>query len=258
MRSTNKNSRSGFTLIEILVVLGIVIAIAGSLGVPMYQRAATQRSIASLTKAIQAAKSAVGMYSAASDGQPVPYSTTTVGVLPLSGATFSALPAATLNKVCDLQTVLLTTKCLESPIAISMGTSVVPNLATAPQWNTSTQTWFTAADAAPTSYYVESATTIPTSSRLACSQAGQFIPIYTVNAAMNFKLDGSNNFPTGSRIIYWIIPRVDANTAYELAKQCYKGGTVAAAGSAQSFGPIMYQAADAAGLTTVYAYVTHY
>jgi prepilin-type N-terminal cleavage/methylation domain-containing protein len=257
MPSHKRNSQSGFTLIEILVVLGIIIAIAGSLGVPMYQRANTQTRITSTVKAIQTAKAAVSLYNSTNDGLQVPFSLTTTILPPRNGSNLRTQTAIFLSKVIDLQTVLLSAKCLEAPVGISLGSAQMPTLTTPVLWDTASLAYYTAGDVTPTTFYAGSATNTPDYTRLASGLTvfgGANLATYY---ALNFTLDGVTQFPDSTHIVYWIIPRVDSNTAFELAKQVYKG-TVAAVGSAQLVGPIMYPAADASGMTTVYAFVSSY
>jgi prepilin-type N-terminal cleavage/methylation domain-containing protein len=241
--------RGGFTLIEILVVLGIIIAIAGSLGVPMYQRAEQQKLIAGATRAIANAKSALAMFTQQSDYTGTIPITEGTGI-PLTG-TMAGATNTVISNATTLQVALLTAKCLEAPIAPTLGSSSTPTGATtAPVlWNQATGTFSTTGDVTPTQDY--SAT-----GRLECKLA---TPATAPSAAAggNFRLDATNNVSSNTHVVYWVFTNVPSEVAREFARAVYKG-TVSASGALQDVGPVVYPAADAQGNTTVYAYVGAY
>ena len=248
--------RGAYTLVEMLIVLAIILSIAGFLGVPMYQRAQVNSQIASATRAIQAAKSAVALYATQSDGLPLPISYSQDMTIPVTGTLGGVNP----QNYIDLQSVLVAARCLEAPISVTLGETGSPNLTIPVRFNSSTQSFYTTSDAAPTSLYADSTTGIPTYPRLLCvgvSNAGGATINGSGSRVVTFSLDGSTTIAPGTRIIVWQFARVNANTAYELARRLYNG-TVAAVGTAQTVGPVMYPAAGADGTVPVYVYVTHY
>lgn len=254
------HSRKGFSLIEMLIVLTIGIAIAGFLGVPAYQRASLQNQIAATGRAIQSAKSAVALYSTQSEGRPLPINYTQGSApIPIAG-TMGGIAAADLHHVIDIQAVLLATRCLEAPITISLGEKRSPSLTVPVQWNPVTQTFFTAGDAAPTTYYRPQGGDVPSYARLMCitsSSDGTSTLSPSGIRLISFALDGVNALPSGTRIVCWEFAKVSPNVAYELARSLYKG-QVAAVGSQQIVGPVMYPAPTSDGTVPVYVYVTHY
>lgn len=248
--------RSGFSLIEMLIVLTIGITIAGFLGVPAYQRASLQNQIAATARAVQSIKSAVALYNTMSDGRPLPITYTQgTATIPTTGT----LGGANANLVIDLQTVLLNARCLDAPVSVPLGTKASPDLTTPVQWDPVTQTFFTAGDAAPTTTYrgSDSLTSYARLVGLSAATDGTSTLSPAGTRLWSFALDGVNALPSGTRIICWEFGRVSPNTAYELAKALYKG-TVSPAGTGQFVGPVIYPNVTADGTVPVFVYVSHY
>ena len=118
----------GFTLIETLIVLAIILSIAGFLGVPMYQRAQQNSQIASAARAIASAKSALAMYTNLADFNGLVPITEGTGI-PLTG-TMAGATNTVIGNATTLQTALLTARCLEAPIAANFGANTPPTGAT--------------------------------------------------------------------------------------------------------------------------------
>ena len=243
-----------YTLVETLIVLAIILTIAGFLGVPMYQRAQVQSQVTNASNAIAAVKSALTLYTQQSDGQAFPINFGQSGNPPVTGT----LGGANSFNVIDLQTVLLSAKCLEAPVSVALGETRTPDLTTPVQWNSTTQSFFTTGDAAPTAVYRDPTTGIALYPRVICIMAfgnGAVTMNPSGTRLYNVTADGVTYPPDGTRLVFWVFAKVPANTAYELAKQLNKGLTIAPSGSAQTIGRIMYPGAAADGTTFVYAHV---
>lgn len=245
--SVRSNRRRGFSLIELLIVLAIVITVLTTLGVPAYQRAQQQGQIASALRMISSAKSTLALYTASADWNGQVPITEGTGI-PLTG-TMGGATNTVIGDATTLQTALLSARTLDAPLSASLGSSTPPTGATTTPvlFNMTTQTFSTTGDAAPTQSFA--ATT-----RLECRMSA---PATAPSVALgaNFRLDGTNNVPANTRLVYCVFPNVTASAAYEFARSTYKG-IVAAQGAAQDAGPVVYAAADANGNTTVYAYVS--
>lgn len=254
---TARRRQRAFSLIELLIVLAIIITVLVTLGLPAYQRASLRGQIASVTGSIQSAKTAVALYNAHSEGRPLPMTYTQgPATVPATGT----WGGANRNLVVDLQTVLLNTRCLDAPITTALGVKSNPDLTVPVQWDPTTQTFLTAGDAAPTTFYRDTVTGLTAYARLVCviSAASGFATLSPSGTRLiSFSLDGVTALPEGTRIICWEYARVSPNTAHEVAKSLYKG-TVAAVGDGQFVGPVMYPATTADGTVPVFVYVTHY
>jgi len=236
----------GFTLVELLIVIGIIVTVFGSLGVSAFKYAKQRGDIASVVKAMDTDKSALAIFT------NLPKSN---GLIPLTKG--SSLPltgtlggtSGTIQNALHLEIALIGSGALEGGSIVSLGTNSSPGGTTATPilWNQAMQTFSTTSDAAPTYDYSNSTT-------LECVISSPGTSPSTANGAM-FKLDGVTEIPANSRIVYRRIPNCTANAAYALASALYKGA-VPDVGSACAVGPVVYAAPSAAGTTTAYVYIT--
>jgi prepilin-type N-terminal cleavage/methylation domain-containing protein len=239
----------GFTLLEILIVIAIVISVFGGLGVAGFKYAKQRGDIASVVRAMNTDKSALAIFTnQANSNGLIPLTKGTTATLPLTG-TMAGSTAAVIGNAVNLEIALLGSGALEGASLITLGSNVAPGgTTTAPVlWNQTTQTFYTTGDVAPTYDYSATATLDCVISAPATAPSAA--------AGANFRLDGTTNLPANTRVVYRKIPNVTASAAYALAQALYKG-TLPAQGSACDVGPIAYGAADASGKTTLYIFIT--
>lgn len=243
-------STRGFTMLEILAVVAIIAAVIGA--IVYNQRGGLKRGqIGSIPAVVQSLSTACGDYlqKPGSAGLMPITETTTASLIPVTGATFSAATVTALSNGCRLDTVLLTEGVLTQPINVKIGSQTLPTNSGAADvlWDTTLQKFKMNPDAAPTRDY--SGVT-----RLECSISTTTAPS-TANGS-NFRLDGTNDLPANTRVVFLVIPNVAAQDAYDLAVSMSNGATVATAGSLNNAGKVAYAAA-VNGLTTVYVYINH-
>jgi type II secretory pathway pseudopilin PulG len=243
------SNNRGFTLLEILIVISIIISVFGGLGVAGFKFAKTRGDIASVVRAVNTDKSALATFATqASNNGLIPLTKGPLTSIPLTG-TMAAAAASAVNNAVHLEIALLGSGALEGASIITMGSNVPPAGAASNPilWNQTTQTFFTTGDVAPNFDFT------PTSTLDSVISAPATAPSAAVGA--NFRLDGTTNIPASTRVVYRKIPNVPAATAHALAQSFYKG-VLPAAGAACDVGPVAYAAADATGKMTVYVYIT--
>lgn len=242
-----RRKNRGAALLEILIYLLIFIGVIGVIGIPMYQKAKLQGDIASAAGAIRSAEQAVGLLMAQPGFNGSIPITEGTGI-PITG-TMAAATNTTIGNATTLEIALLGAKVLKAPISMTLGADTVTTGTVPVLWNTSTQTFYTTGDAAP-NYNFSAARTLEcklsTPATAPSSAAGG-----------NFRIDGTNNLDANVHVVYWRVPKVSGEAAYQLARSMYKG-VVAAQGAAQDAGPITYGAVDSLGETVVFMYVLHY
>lgn len=93
-----------------------------------------------------------------------------------------------------------------------------------------------------------------TQSRVICLTATNANP----GTGANYRLNGSTNLPTGSRVVSAVIPGVTATDARELSARLDGDAlSQATATTPDLAGKVVYAAPNAAGTTTVYVYIAH-
>lgn len=235
---------SAFTLVEIMIVV-VIIGILLTLGFNAYSDSLRRGRITSVVGAVASAKTATFAYLTKPGS---------LGVIPLTEGTIpstqfsgTGTTSANVAAAASLDQVFLAEGLFSTPFAVKMGpqTSTVSGVAVT--WSTSTGT-FTAASA-------------PTADKSSFTRLEAQLSTATspsAAAGSNFMLDGVTNLPTNTRVAAVIIPNVPAEDAYQLSLSV-DGAALTPANNtlADATGNISYPA-PTSGVTTVYAYVTHY
>lgn len=244
---TSRSSR-GFTLVEILAVVAIIMALAGVLLLAV--RSSLQKGRVS-----NAMGTAQALTSAIADYLQKPGS---VGVVPLTEGQ-GTIPGGASAAAATLDIVLLAEGVLEKPLSIRMGQTPTAARDAAP-WNVATQA-FTNTGSDQSAF-----------ARLECALGNannfELSTDWTTNPSLPrlFRLDGVTPIPSSSRVIYLVIPNVTVSDAYALALSV-NGVSVMqnagvtdeddAAANGCALGMVTFPPADAStGLTTVYYFVT--
>jgi hypothetical protein len=213
---------------------------------PSFTRDSLRRGrITSVTGAVAASKTATFAYLTKPGS---------LGVIPLTEGTIpstqfsgTGTTSANVGAAASLDQVYLAEGLFSSPLTVKMGPQSTTVSGTAVTWSTSTGTF--TATAAPTA---DKSTIARLESQLSTST------LPSTAAGSNFMLDGTNNLPTNVRVAALIIPNVPAEDAYQLSLTVDGAAlTPASNGVGDTTGNISY-AAPSNGVTTVYAYVTHY
>jgi prepilin-type N-terminal cleavage/methylation domain-containing protein len=221
MRSQLKNRRqSGFSLVEMIGVLAIIAILAVIIVPKVFSTIASSR----ITNAVGSANS---MKASVSEF------VTRYGTVPISGA-----GAARFD---DL---LVTTGILEQRFLTKLGTQPGSTLPAAAVWSRNATTGAWAATGG---------TSHATQSRLISMTSTAAAP----GAGTNYQLDGTNNLPTGSRVVSVVIPGLTAAEARELSVRIDGDvGSQINTGTADTAGKVVYTA-PATGTYTAYIYLAH-
>jgi prepilin-type N-terminal cleavage/methylation domain-containing protein len=250
MHFRKQSQQRGFTLVEILVVLGIIIVIGSAIGVPLFLTAVRKSQVAGLMRVIATTKTAIQLYKLSnSSALPVLIDPLDAATPPVTGT----LGGSDLPSVLELQTVLLTAKCLEAPIMPPVGSKQELDASVPLLWDTTAGRFFTQGDQAPSINYTSNNGYPRLLSSYALGGAG----FGGVRSATNFSLDHFNPFPDGTRLVYWYFPGLSVHAAYEIALALDKGPVpVSASGTPQLTGPVIYDQPEQDGTVGIYVYVT--
>lgn len=239
-------NNSGFTLAEILVVLLIIIVVATG-AVIGFQRAIRASNITSVATAVNTAHTAITLYKRGPGTRSLP---DTVDATPASQITGTLGGVTPIQPYLDLQTVLISARCLKSAITVSLGDQGTPSGTVPVLWDQTALAWYTPHDNAPTRSYLDSSGNL-IRARLLSATVTATAPS-TANGT-NFRLQSGTDLTPGNTVYFWAIPGVTPDERQDLVKTLYAGGVAAASGAAQDDGPVAFPAAT--GKTTVYVYV---
>jgi prepilin-type N-terminal cleavage/methylation domain-containing protein len=236
------STRRAFTLVEILVVvviIGVVLALAVSAYLPHLRRAHALKNLDN----VRTIAASVDLYYAS----PVIGSSLPV-TFPSSAVTYSG-STSTYTAFASLDLVLLATGFLAQPLhwqhpAADWRPAGLPlryDTVTRSFVDTGTYDSSLASQAAPCRVLSRVSTTVSPSSA----------------AGGNFRLNGTDDLPANSVVVYAVLPNTPQLDAFALAEQLLPRDQLPAIGAACDYGKIAYAAADSSGLTSVYLYVTH-
>ena len=240
MKTRKIQSTAGFTLLEILGVLAIigVLAAIAVVGVNKGRKAGSVTNAIGTVSHVQSAlqgflqkPGGLGSIPLTNAGAAASFN--------LSGTNLQAASAATISKACTLDTVLLTERYLESPVALGLGSANNAPSGTQAHpllWSTTGNYFYCNPDAAPDFDY----TLVP---HLMCQLSTTNVP----------GTDGTNFY-----LDCLMIPGVLGSDAALLSNQ-YDNKSTSTATAAVTAGRVTYAAPSVTtGLTTVYIYVANY
>ena len=253
MKTRKIQSTAGFTLLEILGVLAIigVLAAIAVVGVNKGRKAGSVTNAIGTVSHVQSALQ--GFLQKPGGLGYIPLTNAAAAAsFNLSGTNLQAASAATISKACTLDTVLLTERYLESPVALGLGSANNAPSGTQAHpllWSTTGNYFYCNPDAAPDFDY----TLVP---HLMCQLSTTNVP---GTDGTNFYLDASlTALPTNSRVVCLMIPGVLGSDAALLSTQ-YDNKSTSTATAAVTAGRVTYAAPSVTtGLTTVYIYVANY
>ncbi len=253
MKKNQLHSTAGFTLLEILGVLAIigVLASIAVVGVNKGRKAGSMTNAIGTVSHIQSALQ--GFLQKPGGLGYIPLTTAgSAAAFNLSGTNLLAASAATISKACTLDTVLLTERYLESPVALGLGSANNAPAGTQAHpllWSPTNNNFYCNPDSAPDFDY----TLVP---HLICQLSTTNIP---GTDGTNFYLDASlTPIATNSRVVCLMIPGVLGSDAALLSNQ-YDNKSTSTATAAVTTGRVTYAVPNATtGLTTVYIYVANY
>lgn len=238
--------QSGFTLLEILIVSGIIAVIAG-IAIAGLSKGSESSKAGLVAGSIAQAKTAVAQF-ATDHGGLVPLTeSATASALPTSGATFGAASATVLSKALILDTVLLTERTAERAIQIPAGPNPLPVNSSAADvlWDATLQKFRMNPDAAPTRDY-------SLCNRLECQMATATNPELALGS--NFFLDGSTGIPLGRRVVCAVIPGCPASLALKISQKIDLDRFSTNETTLDRQGAVVYNT-PANGVTDVYIYL---
>jgi prepilin-type N-terminal cleavage/methylation domain-containing protein len=253
MKNRKIQSTEGFTLLEILGVLAIigVLAAIAVVGVSKGRKAG---SITNAIGTVAHAQSALEGFLQKPGGPGcIPLTNAAnAAAFSLNGTSLQAASAATISKACTLDTVLLTERYLESPVALGLGSENNAPAGTQAHpllWSPTGNYFYCNPDAAPDFDY----TLVP---HLMCQLSTTNVP---GTDGTDFYLDASlTPLAANSRVVCLMIPGVLGSDAALLSNQ-YDNKSTSTSTAAVTTGRVTYAAPNATtGLTTVYMYVANF
>jgi len=253
MNNRKIQSTAGFTLLEILGVLAII-GVLAAIAVVGVNKARKAGSITNAIGTVTHVQSALqGLLQKPNGLGYIPLTNAgTTAAFNLNGTALQAASAATISQACTLDTVLLTERFLESPVALGLGSAnntPTGTMAHPLLWSPTGNYFYCNPDAAPDFNY----TLVP---HLMCQLSTTNVP---GTDGTNFYLDASlTPLPTNSRVVCLMIPGALVSDAAQLSNQ-YDNKNTSTATAAVTTGRVAYAVPNATtGLTTVYIYVANY
>jgi type II secretory pathway pseudopilin PulG len=211
---------AGFSLVEMIGVLAIIAILAVVIVPKVFSTIASAR-ITNAAGSVTALKSTVTEFAGK------------YGTIPTTVAA---------SRLDDL---FLTAGMLDGRFVVKIGTQPGTPAIVGATWTNAAGTWTAAGGASQA-----------TQSRVICLTSNVTAPS-TANGA-NYQLNGITDLPAGSRVISAVVVNATGNEARELSlKLDGDAYTAATAVLADAAGKVVYNTPNAAGLTTVYIYITH-
>lgn len=245
-RTTFRSPTAGFSLIEILIVSGIIALIAGIV-VAGLSKGSESAKAGLVAGAIGQVKTAV-VQLADSNGGVVPITeSTTASAIPTSGTTFSAASATALSNAIVLDVALLTERTAERAINLPAGPNPLPLNSSAADvlWDAVLKRFKMNPDAAPTRDY-------SLCNRIECQISTVTDPITAKGS--NFRLDGTNDLRGGRRVIAAVIPGCPASLAYKISQKIDGDRASSNETTLDRAGAVVYNT-PANAVTDVYIYI---
>ena len=242
-----RRTQSGFTLIEVLTVAAIITILVG-VTVAGLSKGTENGRAAGIVGALHHVRIAVKAFADDHGGLIPVTESAAAGVIPTSGATFSATSPAALSNAIVLDTVLLTERGAERAVQLPAGPNPAPVNSGAADvlWDTTLQKFKMNPDAAPTRDY-------SLCNRLECQITTATSPLTARGS--NFQLDGANDLRAGRRVVCAVIPNCPAGLAFRLSQKFDGDRFSTDATTADGKGAVIYNT-PANGATDVYIYVT--
>ncbi|MDX2186328.1 MAG: hypothetical protein SFV32_05310 [Opitutaceae bacterium] len=213
-----KHLTLGFSLVEMIGVLAIIAILAVVIVPRVFSTIASSR-VTNAIGSLNSIKSSVNEFAGR------------YGAVPVTNAN---------SRIDDL---LLSAGFLESRFNIKIGTPPSNPVVAGATWAYNNGTW-TATGGSNQN----------TQSKIICLTSTNAAP----GTGANYRLDGTNNLPTGARVVSAVIPGVAGTDARELSARLDGDAlSQATATTADIAGKVVYAAPNAAGTTTVYVYIAH-
>lgn len=215
-----RNSRGGFSLIEMIGVLAIIAILAAVIVPKVFSTIASSR-VTNAVASINTIKSAVTEFSGK------------YGTIPTTNGN---------SRIDDL---LVTDGLLDTRFLIKIGNQPTNPAIVGATWTRSSSNWTSSGGSNQNSQ-----------SRIICQTSNTTTPS-TANGR-NFRLDGTTDLPAQSRVVSAIIPNARISEARELSLRI-DGETMSEpdTSTADNIGRVAYRTANGQGFTTVYVYVAH-
>ncbi len=213
--------KSAFSLIEMIGVLAII-AILAAVVLPKVFSAITSARVTNTILAVNTVKTGLTEFA----------------------AKYGSFPLATGNaRIDDL---LKTAGFMDERFISKIGTQTDPTANAGATWRLTGGNWTSSGGSSQ-----------GTAARIHANTSNTTAP--ATAGGRNFRLDGSTNLPTGSRVVYALIYNVPAKEAQDMSIRLDGDGRSAAnLTSADQEGKVVYNTPNrTTGLTNVYVYVVH-
>jgi prepilin-type N-terminal cleavage/methylation domain-containing protein len=212
--------QSGFSLVEMIGVLAIIAILAVIIVPKVFSTIASAR-VTNAAGSIGALKSATAEFAGR------------YGTIPVTGAN---------SRIDDL---LLTSQFVDGRFLVKIGTQPANPPIAGAVWTYANGAWTAAGGAAQAAQ-----------SRVICLASNATAPS-TANGA-NYKLDGVNDLPAGSRVVSAVIVNLTGSEALQLSQKLDGDANSTTAVLADALGKVVYNTPNAGtGLTTAYIYIAH-
>lgn len=245
-RIPRRNRAAGFSLIEILIVAGLIAVIAGIVVAGLSKGSESSRA-GLVAGAVGQVKTAVVQF-ADSNGGIVPITESSIAsAIPTSGATFGAASATALSNALILDMALLTERAAERAIQLPAGPNPLPVNPSAADvlWDPVLKRFKMNPDATPTRDY-------SLCNRVECQISSTTDPITAKGS--NFRLDGTNDLRAGRRVISAVIPGCPASLAYKISQKIDGDRGSSNETTLDRLGAVVYNT-PANAVTDVYIYI---
>ncbi|RKX35570.1 MAG: hypothetical protein DRP71_03285 [Verrucomicrobia bacterium] len=218
-RRTSKR-QAGFSLIEMIGVLAIIAILAVVIVPKVFSTIASSR-VTNAVGSISSMKAAITEFAG------------NYGTIPVT------------NNRGRIDDLLYTAGMLDGRFQVKIGTQPSNPVIAGATWTRANGTWAANGGSSQNSQ-----------SRLICRNSNTTNP--STAAGSNFRLDGTNNLPSGARVVSAAVVNVTAAEAHELSLRLDGEAFTPATTSVDDVtGKVVYRRPNGRGLTTAYVYIAH-